>query len=165
VYVVYKKRYIKTSIKGAIVKTMVSKRLWLGMLVIVLVFGMTVFGCSSTPKSFVKGSGGDTTILLRNGLDFYLAFREVAFLLNRHGFETETLQPEVGYIRTRWNRWDSTTTIDAYRVRIICNFNPNRTQLIVRADAEYFVRGEWVSGYDTRAIETLRTDLNNVVGN
>jgi hypothetical protein len=145
---------------------MVNKRFWLGVLVIVLVLGMTVFGCSSTPKSFVKGSsGGDTTVLLRNGLDFDLAFREVAFLLNRHGFETETLQPEVGYIRTRWSKWDSTTTIDAYRVRIICNFNPNRTQLIVRAEAEYFVRGEWVSGYDTRAIETLRTDLNNVVGN
>jgi hypothetical protein len=145
---------------------MKNKRFWLGMLVIVLVFGMTVVGCASSgPKNFVKGSGGDTTILLRQGLAFDQAFREVAFLLNRHGFETETIQPEVGYIRTRWNRWDSTTTIDAYRVRIICNFNPARTQLIVKADAEYFMRGEWVSGYDTRAIETLRTDLNNVVGN
>ncbi|MDR1286114.1 MAG: hypothetical protein LBK08_00755 [Treponema sp.] len=146
-------------------KTMVNKRVWLGVLVIVLVLGMTVLGCSSTPKSFIKGSVGDTTVLLRNGIDFDLAFREVAFLLNRHGFETETIQPEVGYIRTRWSSWDSTTTIDAYRVRIICNFNPARTQLIVKAEAEYRVKGGWVSGYDTRAIETLRTDLNNVVGN
>jgi hypothetical protein len=144
---------------------MASKKNWLGMLVVVLVFGMTVVGCASSPKNFVKGSGGDTTILLRNGLDFDLALREVAFTLNRHNFETEVIQPEVGYIRTRWNRWDSTTTIDAYRVRIICNFNPNRTQLIVKAEAEYFVKGEWVSGYDTRAIETLRNDLNNIIGN
>jgi hypothetical protein len=137
------------------------------MLVIVLVFGMTVLGCSSTPKSFVKGSGGDTTILLRNGLDFDRAFREVAFLLDRHGFETETLQPEVGYIRTRWSyTWNDTgRTLEAYRVRIICNFNPGRTQLIVKAEAEHLERRNWVQGFDTRAIETLRTDLNNVVGN
>jgi len=147
---------------------MTNKRDWLGMLAMVLVFGMTVVGCASSPKgpqNFVKGSGGDTTILLRQGLDFDLAFREVAFTLNRHGFETEVIQPEVGYIRTRWNRWDSTTTIDAYRVRIVCNFNPGRTQLIVKAEAEYYVKDAWVTGYDTRAIATLRNDLNNIIGN
>jgi hypothetical protein len=146
-------------------KTMAKKRSWMGMAAMALVFGLTVFGCASGPKGFVKGSGGDTTILLRQGLDFDLAFREVAFALNRHGFDTETIQPEVGYIRTRWNRWNSTTSIDAYRVRIVCNFNPARTQLIVKAEAEYLVRGRWVTGYDTSAIETLRTDLNNILGN
>jgi hypothetical protein len=147
---------------------MANKRIGLGMLVIALVFGMTVVGCVSsgrTPKNFVRGSSGDTTILLRQGLDFDLAFREVAFALNRHGFETEAIQPEVGYIRTRWNRWDSTTSIDAYRVRIVCNFNPSRTQLIVKAEAEWLIRDEWVQGYDSRAIETLRNDLNNIIGN
>ena len=142
----------------------VRKHGW-GMLIISAVFVMMILGCSSAPKSFVRGSGGDTTILLRQGLDFELAFREVAFILNRHRFETEVIQPEVGYIRTRWNRWDSTTTLDAYRVRIVINFNPNRTQVIVKAEAEHFVGGQWVQGYDSRAIETLRTDLNNVIGN
>jgi hypothetical protein len=146
-------------------KTMANKRIRIGMLGMTLVSVLTVIGCASGPKGFIKGSGGDTTILLRPGLDFDLAFREVAFTLNRHGFETEVIQPEVGYIRTRWYRWDSTTTIDAYRVRIVCNFNPARTQLIVKAEAEYLVKGLWVSGYDTRAIETMRTDLNNIVGN
>lgn len=146
---------------------MVNKKNWLGMLAVVLAFGMMVLGCSSTPNSFQKGSGGDTTILLRQGLEFDLAFREVAFLLNRHGFEAETIQPEVGYIRTRWNySWnDKGTYLEAYRVRIICNFNPNRTQLIVKAEAEYLDGKDWISGFDTRAIETLRTDLNSVVGN
>jgi hypothetical protein len=144
---------------------MVNKRFWLGVLVMIPVLGMTILGCSSTPKSFVRGSGGETTILLRQGLDFDQAFREVAFVLNRHGFESEAIQPEVGYIRTRWYRWDSTTSIDAYRVRITCNFNPSRTQLIVKVEAEYLIKRRWVSGYDTRAIETLRTDLTNVVGN
>ena len=114
-----------------------------------LVFGMTVLGCSSTPKSFQKGSGGETTILLRQGLDFDRAFREVAFLLNRHGFESETIQPEVGYIRTRWNfTWNDTgRTLEAYRVRILCNFNPSRTQLIIKAEAEYLERGNWDTQY------------------
>jgi len=142
----------------------------LGLLVVLLSMELVFVGCvsfSRTPKSFQKGSGGDTTILLRQGLDFDRAFREVAFTLNRHGFETEMIQPEVGYIRTRWNfTWnDSGKTLEAYRVRIVCNFNPARTQLILKAEAESLEKGAWVTGFDTRAIETLRTDLNNVVGN
>ena len=151
---------------------MANKKTWLGILVMALVFALVLTSCASLfgggkPKSFQKGSGGDTTILLREGLDFDRAFREVAFTLNRHGFETEMIQPEVGYIRTRWNfTWnDKGTTVEAYRVRIVCNFNPARTQLILKAEAEYSEKGEWVAGFDTRAIETLRTDLNNVVGN
>ena len=86
--------------------------MWLGILVTVLVFGMTVVGCASSPKTFVRGSTGDTTILLRDGLEYDRAFREIAFVLNRHGFESETIQPEVGYIRTRWTRttWSNAST-------------------------------------------------------
>jgi hypothetical protein len=43
---------------------MVNNRFWLGVPVIVLVLGVTVFGCSSIPKSFQRGSGGETTILI-----------------------------------------------------------------------------------------------------
>jgi len=148
---------------------MVNKKNLLGMLVMVLVFGMTVVGCFSLgkPKSFQKGSGGDTTILLRQGLDYNQAFREIDFAIRKHGFDVETLTPEVGYLRTRWSyTWNDTgKTLEAYRVRIICNFNPNRTQLILKAEAEYLERGNWIQGFDTRAIETLRTDLTNAVGN
>jgi len=41
----------------------------------------------------------------------------------------------------------------------------SRTQLIIKAEAEYLDDDKWVQGFDTRAIETLRNDLNNVVGN
>jgi hypothetical protein len=148
---------------------MANKKIWMGMLVMVLVFGMMVVGCASTrvPKSFQRGSGGDTTILLRQGLDYNQAFREIDFAIRKHGFDVETITPEVGYLRTRWSyTWnDSGKTLEAYRVRIICNFNPSRTQLIIKAEAEYLDDGNWVQGFDTRAIETLRTDLTNVVGN
>jgi len=123
---------------------------------------------ASAPKSFVKGSGGETMILLRQGLSFDQAFREVIFILSRHGFEPEMMQPEAGYIRTRWNTtWVSNgKKKDEYRVRILINFNPSRTQLIVNAPAEYSTGGDrWVVGYDTRAIETLRTDLTQSIGN
>jgi hypothetical protein len=143
-----------------------SALLRVGMLGMVLVFAMIVIGCASGPKTFVRGSSGDTTILLRDGLEYERAFREIAFVLNRHGFESDTIQPEVGYIRTRWTRttW-SNSSIDAYRVRIVCNFNPARTQLIVKAEAEYLIKGVWVQGYDTRAIADIRNDLNMAVGN
>ncbi|MDR1220724.1 MAG: hypothetical protein LBK73_14080 [Treponema sp.] len=138
-----------------------------GLPVVLLALGLVLAGCASVPKSFQKGSGGETTILLRQGLDFDQAFREVAFVLNRHGFESEMLQPEVGYIRTRWiHTWNDTgTTTESYRVRISCNFNPNRTQLIIKAEAEYLQGGQWIAGFDTRAIETLRNDLNMIIGN
>ena len=155
-----------------------KKRNLLGVLVIILAFGFVFTGCGSlsnlfsggnkktkTPTTFVKGPAGETTILLRQGLNFEHAFREVVFILNRHNFETEMMQPEVGYIRTRWNRWDSTSSIDAYRVRVFCNFNPNRTQLIVKIEAEYLENGYWVQGNDTKALETLRNDINMIVGN
>ena len=151
---------------------MVNRRNLLGILVLILVFGVMFVRCAmlpgfggGKPKTFVKGPAGETTILLRQGLNFDQAFREVSFILNRHGFETEMIQPEVGYIRTRWNRWDSTTTVDAYRVRVICNFNPTRTQLIVKIEAEYLEKGNWVQGNDTKALETLRNDINMSVGN
>ena len=145
------------------------------MLVMVLVFGMTLVGCLSlfsrkkAPNSFQTGSGGETTILLRQGLDFDQAFREVLFILSRHGFEPEMMQSDAGYIRTRWNTtWYNyqDNSRERYRVRILINFNPSRTQLIVNAPAEYSAQGEtWVVGYDTRAIETLRTDLTQSIGN
>ena len=153
-------------------KRMVRKKFKTGMLIIMLVVGgVMTTGCaslfSSTPKSFSRGSAGDTSILLRQGLDANQAFREAIFILNRHGFEPEMLTPEAGYLRTRWNnRWnDKGTELEYYRVRVVLSFNPSRTQLIVSAPSEYYKGGRWITGYDTRAIETLRTDLTQIIGN
>lgn len=146
-----------------------------GVLAVLLVLGITVVGCrhsprtrASAPKSFVKGSGGETMILLRQGLDFDKAFREAIFILSRHGFEPEMMQPEAGYIRTRWNTtWVSGDAYrERYRVRILITFNPSRTQLVINAPAESSANGDkWVVGYDTSAIETLRNDLTQSIGN
>ncbi|MCL2558651.1 MAG: hypothetical protein FWE09_09265 [Treponema sp.] len=139
----------------------------------VLALGLTLAGCAGMPSSFQKGSAGDTAILLRQGLDFDQAFREILFILTRHGFEPELMQSDAGYIRTRWNEaWVVDGSLfrqnnrgPDYRVRVVVSFNPNRTQLILSAPAEYLQGGRWVTGYDTRAIETLRGDLTMIVGN
>ena len=65
---------------------------FMGILAMFLVFGVTVTGCVGAPRTFVRGNFGDTTVMLRSGLDFDLAFREIAFILNRHGFETNVVQ-------------------------------------------------------------------------
>ena len=152
--------------------------LFLGKLVLALVLCMTVLGCAlfskatssnKAPSSFQSGSGssGDTSVLLRQGLNFDQAFREVVFILNRHGFDPEMMQPEAGYIRTRWsNTWnDNGTNLEYYRVRVVISFSPNRTQLIISAPAEYNKGNGWQTGWDTRAISTLRTDITQSIGN
>jgi hypothetical protein len=152
-------------------KTMVNRRNLLGMLVLILVFGMMVAGCASLfgtgqPSTFRSGSAGDTTILLREGLNFDQAFREVIFILNRHGFEPEMIQHEAGFVRTRWNYSWVTGSGERYRVRVTISFNPSRTQLILGAPSEWSLDGgRWVTGYDTRAIETLRNDITQIIGN
>ena len=155
---------------------MAKRTIWVGMLALVLVFGVLVSGCASlfgrsrTPASFIAGSGGDTTILLRQGLDADQAFREIIFILNRHGFQPEMMNPEAGFLRTRWNTTWTTFrdgSRERYRVSVIIQFNPARTQVIVQAPAEFSVDGgvNWREGYDRRAIETLRNDITMAIGN
>jgi len=163
---------------------MANKKICVGMLVMALAFGMTVVGCGSleslfgnkttpppvekkAPATFRTGSGGESMVLPRQGLDFNQAFREVLFILSRHGFEPEMMQPEGGYIRTRWSTtWVEGSYAEVYRVRVLITFNPARTQVIINAPAEYLSSGtSWQSGYDSRAIETLRTDIAQSVGN
>ena len=152
---------------------MVNKRIFLGMLVMVLVLGMMAAGCGSTgntPESFVSGSGGDTIILLRQGLDPDQAFREIIFILNRHNFQPEMMNPEAGFLRTRWNTtWTHFRdgSSERYRVQVIVQFNPSRTQVIIQAPAEFSIDGgtNWREGYDRRAVETLRNDITMAIGN
>ena len=157
---------------------MSNKKTSMGVLLMVMmVLGITLVGCAglfgrrgdTAPATFVRGAGGETTILLRPDLDFDQTFREVIFILNRHGFSPEMMQPEAGFIRTGWNhQWffvPGQGGIDRYRVRVIAQFNPARTQLIINPEGEWLENGVWVRGFDTRAVETLRNDLTVVLGN
>jgi hypothetical protein len=144
--------------------------LLMGMLVMVLVFGILV-GCASTgraPNSFVLGQATPVTIQLRQGLDFDQAFREVSFILLQNNFQTETLQPEAGFIRTNWRLWVTPRgeTFEGYRVRVSVTFNPSRTQVIVNVLGQLLdSRGNWQDGWDRAITEDLRQELTMAVGN
>ena len=144
-----------------------KKMTFLVMLAMVLVFGMAVVGCSSTPGSFVRGPASPVTIMLRPGLDFDQAFREVSFILLNNNFQTETLQPEAGFIRTNWRFWVTPRgqTVESYRVRVSVTFNPNRTQVILNVEGQVLQRGTWVPGWDRAVTEDLRQELTMAVGN
>ena len=151
---------------------MANKKFKVGMLVMVLVFGMSVAGCASlfnqAPASFVRGGVGTTTIMLRPGLEFEQAFREVAFILLQNNFQTDTLQPEAGFIRTNWRFWVTPRgqTADFYRVRVSVTFNPARTQVTLNVEGQWLDgRGNWIDGSDTRVSEDLRVELMMAVGN
>jgi len=144
-----------------------------GMLVMVLAFGMSVVGCvslfgGSAPNTFVRGQASSTTILLRPGLDYDQAFREVAFILLQNNFQTETLQPEAGFIRTNWRIWTTPRgdVNDRYRVRVSITFNPARTQVTLNVEGQWQDRGgNWLTGNDTSISEDLRVELMMAVGN
>jgi len=141
-----------------------------GMLVMALVFGILV-GCASTgkaPKSFVLGQATPVTIQLRQGLAFDQAFREVSFILLQNNFQTETLQPEAGFIRTNWRLWVTPKgeTFEGYRVRVSVTFNPSRTQVIVNVLGQLLdSKGNWQDGWDRAITEDLRQELTMAVGN
>ncbi|MCL2520498.1 MAG: hypothetical protein FWE37_05805 [Spirochaetaceae bacterium] len=134
----------------------------------ILLFTMVAVSCLTTSTTFVRGASGETAILLRQGVAADLALREASFILSRHNFHIEMIQPEVGYIRTQWNySWNVRgTTVEDYRVRVLINFNPNRTQMILNIEAERRQRGGvWQRGSDSRALATLRDDITMVIGN
>jgi len=157
---------------------MVNKKNLLGMLVIVLVFGMMVVGCGSlgslfggsksAPRTFVRGQPGTSTIMLRQGLNYDQAFREVSYILLQKKFQTETLQPEAGYIRTNWRVWTTERgqVNDRYRVRVSVTFNPARTQVSLNVEGQWQdSQGSWIPGNDTAISDDLRTELTMAVGN
>jgi len=136
---------------------------------VVLGLACVTTGANRPPASFQRGSGGETAILIRPDLDFDVAFRELVFTLSRHGFQPEMMQQDAGFIRTQWNNeWHTVTGrggVQRYRVRVVANFNPSRTQVIINPEGEWLQGDTWVRGWDTRAVETLRNDLTMILGN
>jgi len=139
-------------------------------LAVFVVLGLASATGGRAPATFQRGAGGETSILLRPDLDFDVAFRELVFTLGRHGFQPEMMQPDAGFIRTQWNyQWVVVVGrggVQRYRVRIVANFNPSRTQVIINPESEWYQgNGVWLRGWDIRAVETLRNDITMIMGN
>ena len=50
------------------------------------------------------------------------------------------------------------------RVRVTLKFNPERDNVQVKSEAQYGGPGNWVLGYDSQLISTLKTDLMGQIG-
>jgi hypothetical protein len=51
-----------------------------------------------------------------------------------------------------------------YRVRVTAKFSPDHKLVEIKSEAEYGGAGDWISGYDTRLLETIKTDVMGKVG-
>jgi hypothetical protein len=54
--------------------------------------------------------------------------------------------------------------MENYRVRVTAKFSPDHTKVEVKSEAEYGGAGRWIAGYDTRLLETLKTDIMGNIG-
>jgi len=141
------------------------------LLVLVALFVALFSSCSllglAKPNSFIASStGGDwASIVLRDGLDYEKAFGEVLDICARR-FEMDMISKESGYARSNWTyTWNTKGQYtQKYRARIIFKFSTDRTRVDIKAEAEFGGEENWIKGYDTRLLQTMKQDIQGAVG-
>jgi hypothetical protein len=120
--------------------------------------------CAGTPETFVKTMEASwAAIELRDDVPYEKAWASVVDLLAKR-FDLEMVNKEDGYCRTVWlYNWTGHLT-ENYRVRVTSKFSPDKKLCQVKSEAEYGGPGSWVQGYDTRLLETLKTDIMGSIG-
>jgi hypothetical protein len=127
---------------------------------------VAVISCVTLPQGFVvTGDPTWSTIEIRDGMDYELAWREVVDVIAKK-FEMEMLSKDGAYLRTAWSHsWYAAGRVSQnYRVRVIAKFSTDRRKVDVKTEANYLGRAGWVSGTDTRLLTTVKTDIMGVVG-
>lgn len=117
-------------------------------------------GCSRVPLSFIKTYEPSwSTIEFREGVSYDEAWKTTMDILIRN-FDIEVSQKENGYLRTGYiYTWTGQYT-DYYRVRVTVKFNQEKKNMEIKSEAYY---KDYI-GYDTRLVETLKTDLMGTIG-
>ena len=117
-------------------------------------------------KGFVKATDGGewSSILIREDLTFDKAFNEVLDICAKR-FEMDMISKEGGYGRTNWcYTWNiKGKYVSTYRVRVIFKFSADRTKVDIKTEAEFLKGNNWVKGFDTRLLETMKKDIGGVV--
>lgn len=120
-------------------------------------------GCLA-PKSFVKTMEPTwASVELRTDVPYEKAWAAVVDTLVRR-FDLEVLSKEDGYMRTNWLYSWTGKVMENYRVRVTVKFSPDRTKCEIKSEAEFGGPGNWVMGYDTRLLETIKTDVMGTIG-
>lgn len=118
----------------------------------------------SKPKTFIKTMEPSwISIALRDGVTEDQAWDAILDILIKR-FDMEVMEKNNGYIRTVWlYTWTGQATED-YRVRTTVKFKKGEKKVDIKTEAEYNSGEQWVAGYDTRLVETLKTDIMGSVG-
>jgi ribosomal protein S17E len=120
-------------------------------------------GCA-TPKTFVKTMDSAwASVEVRDDLTYINAWNAVVDTLIKR-FDMEILSQQDGYARTTWLYSWTGKVSENYRVRVTTKFSPDHKVVEVKSEAEYGGPGNWVAGYDTRLLETIKTDIMGKVG-
>lgn len=121
--------------------------------------------CGCAPTGFVRTMEPHwASVELRSDLDYEKAWASCIDLLIKR-FDMEMLSKEDGYARTCWlYTWTGQPT-QSYRVRVTLKFTPDKKVIQVKCEAEWRdPGGNWIGGYDSRLVETLKTDLMGSLG-
>jgi hypothetical protein len=81
-------------------------------------------------------------------------------------FEMDMISKDGGYARTNWiYTWNTSGSYtQKYRTRVIFKFSGDRTRVDLKTEAEYGGEPNWVKGYDTRLLSSMKQDIMGVVG-
>jgi hypothetical protein len=132
-------------------------------LALALPFLFLVAGCMA-PRTFVKTMEPSwASIEIRTDVPYDQAWEAVVDTLVKR-FDIEIISRQDGYIRTTWLYTWTGRVMENYRVRVTAKFSPDHTKVEVKSEAEYGGQGLWVMGYDTRLLETIKTDVMGTIG-
>ncbi len=136
-----------------------------GTIACVAAAGMLVLlsGCMA-PKTFVRTLEPTwANVELRTDVPYDKAWSGLVDALVKR-FDIEVISKEDGYIRTGWLYTWTGRLMENYRVRVTAKFSPDHSKVEVKSEAEYGGPGSWIQGYDTRLLETLKTDIMGNMG-
>ncbi|VGO20642.1 hypothetical protein [Pontiella sulfatireligans] len=120
-------------------------------------------GCMA-PKTFVRTMEPTwASVEIRSDESYDKAWAAVVDTLVKR-FDMEVLSKEDGYARTSWLYTWTGKVNESYRVRVTVKFNPERTKCEIKSEAEFGGAGNWVMGYDSRLLSTIKTDVMGNIG-
>jgi len=130
---------------------------------LMLLAAVALVGCGS-PKTFVRTmEPAWVSVEVRSDLKYDQAWESVVDTLVKR-FDIEIMSRQDGYVRTTWLYTWTGKLKENYRVRVTGKFSPDHTKIEMKSEAEYGGPGQWVIGYDTRLLETLKTDIMGTIG-
>jgi len=132
-------------------------------LAVVTAASLLMMSCIA-PNTFVKTMEPTWgSIELRTDVTYEQAWETVVDTLVKR-FDMEVLSRQDGYIRTNWIYTWTGTIDENYRVRVTAKFPSDRKRLDIKSEAEFGGPGRWAMGYDTRLLETIKSDIMGKIG-